>query len=97
MILLRLFVDGGKLQFGILHNDDNILCGFQIACPTQFDLLHGELAFTIHLREDAGTQLHSASPCAVFECCGWTHIFLYYTRSFFLFFLHYRQAIILIS
>lgn len=79
------------VHFGILHNDDNILCSFQIACPTQFDLLHGELAFTTHLRGDACTQLHSASPCAVFECCGGTHTFLYYTHFFLFLYITVRQ------
>lgn len=71
------------MHFGILHNGDNALGSFQFAYPTQLDLLHGELAFTMGLQEDTFTQLHPAPLYVVSECCGWTHTLLHYTRSLF--------------
>lgn len=83
------------MHFGILHNGDNALGSFQFTYPTQLDLLHGELAFTMGLQEDTFTQLHPAPLYVVSECCGWTHTLLHYTRSFS--FLYYSQAITSIS
>lgn len=40
------------MPFRALHHDDNGLRTVQIAYLTQLDLLHGELVFTMRLRED---------------------------------------------